>query len=372
MTIKKAKKESSQTGPHFIDLASWTSAPPEREWLVEGLIPIGAVTAMYADGGAGKSMSALTLMVAMAAEAASPASSWLSLTTLRGASVGLFVEEDEHELVRRLQRIADASGVDFARLAGKVAVVPGGAFDPVVAQAAGSSCQATQVMQSLLDQATSIGARLIVLDYAAAVFGGDELNRTSVSDFMRLLNTLASDHGVAILLLGHPSMDGMRGGRGTSGSTAWRNQSRSFLLLERAPKCLPDGRTHLLLTLSKSNYAQPGKKLDIAFDGTVFEPIEVDQRAARTGVMSRSHSVALKALETALNQSGFSKKDLSGAAIPVALKSTWRDLSYSMGISVANTAEAKRKAFQNAVAALTQAGIAATDHDHAWLVRANE
>lgn len=69
---QEGEKESSQTGPHFIDLASWTSAPPEREWLVEGLIPIGAVTAMYADGGAGKSMSALTLMVAMAAEAASP------------------------------------------------------------------------------------------------------------------------------------------------------------------------------------------------------------------------------------------------------------------------------------------------------------
>ncbi len=372
MTTTKASEKSSQAGPHFIDLASWTSPPPKREWLVEDLIPIGAVTAMYADGGSGKSMAALTLMVAMAAEEASAASSWLGVKTLRGASVGLFVEEDEHELVRRLQRIANASGVDFALLARKVAVVPGGAFDPIVAQATASSCQATQVMQSLLDKAISTGARLIVLDYAAAVFGGDELNRTSVSDFMRLLNTLASDHGVAILLLGHPSMDGMRGGRGTSGSTAWRNQSRSFLLLERVPKCLPDGRTHLLLTLSKSNYAQPGKKLDIAFDGTVFHPVEVDQRAARTRAMTRSHSVALKALETAIAQSGVSKKDPSGAMIPVALKSTWRDLSYSMGISVANTGDAKRKAFQNAVSALTQAGIAATDHDHAWLVRANE
>ncbi|MHC3128234.1 hypothetical protein OB03_13545, partial [Brevundimonas sp. GN22] len=73
-------------------------------------------------------------------------------------------------------------------------------------------------MHALVARVNEVGANLLVLDYAAAIFGGNELDRAQVSEFMRLLNAVAKENDIAILLLGHPSMEGMKGGRGTSGS----------------------------------------------------------------------------------------------------------------------------------------------------------
>jgi len=119
----------------------------------------------------------------------------------------------------------------------------------------------TPLMHALVAKVNEVGASLLVLDYAAAIFGGNELDRAQVSEFMRLLNAVAKENDIAILLLGHPSMEGMKGGRGTSGSTAWRNQSRSFLhLTVDEDQNDPDGRRLLTLAHTKSNYSRSGSK----------------------------------------------------------------------------------------------------------------
>lgn len=52
---------------HSIPPIKWHGQPiPERQWLVENWIPWGCVTALYGDGGTGKSLLAQQLLTSVA------------------------------------------------------------------------------------------------------------------------------------------------------------------------------------------------------------------------------------------------------------------------------------------------------------------
>jgi RecA-family ATPase len=306
-------------GVEFLDLAAWGDRdPPARAWLVPWLIPDGCVTSLYGDGGSGKTMLALDLMVAMAS---ARSADWLGETTQGLRSVGLFAEDDGDELIRRLRRICDAKGLSFCKIAPFISALPGVGLDTTLAYYADTGeLVLTPLMGTLLAKVHEERASLLVIDYAAAVFGGNELDRLQVSDFMRKLNGCAREANVAILLLGHPSMDGMRGGRGTSGSTAWRNQARSFLhLTVDEIQNDPDGRALLTLKHTKSNYGRSGRTFSLASDGSRFEVrerVDTDQPKAKGPRLSSGQNVALQALAKAINDDGVASP---GGAIPTGV-----------------------------------------------------
>lgn len=360
----------------FTDLSQWLERdPPARDWLVPGLIPYGCVTSLYGDGGSGKTMLALSLMVAMSSRYGSP---WLGETPLGFKSVGLFAEDDEPELIRRLHRMAGAQGVTFGTVADHVSVLAGVGLDTIVATyGEAGELITTPVMDGILAKVRAEGASLLVLDYAAAIFAGNELDRLQVSDFMRRLNAIARAEGIAILLLGHPSMEGMKGGRGTSGSTAWRNQSRSFLhLTVDEHQTDEDDRARLTLKHTKCNYARAGRTWSLASDGSGFEILQTVEREPRRAAgprLSASQKVALKALEKALDEGG---EVSPGGPVPVGVRCVrvelWRQYAYSMGISAAGNAEANKKAFQLARAELLAKGKVGIAEPLAWLLEAGE
>jgi len=84
----------------FADLAD--HEPPPREWLVEGLVPMGCVTFISGDGGLGKTLLGQQLI--MSAALGRP---WLGRQTARVGSVGLFCEDDADEIHRRARDIAE-------------------------------------------------------------------------------------------------------------------------------------------------------------------------------------------------------------------------------------------------------------------------
>ena len=125
-----AKPAASQGWP-FLDLAEWIGREPdERFFLVPGLIPGGCVTSLYGDGGSGKTLLALWLMVAMASRYSI---NWLGQKAAGWNSVGLFAEDDADEIVRRLHRICEGAGVDFATVAPRITALPGVGMDTIVA-----------------------------------------------------------------------------------------------------------------------------------------------------------------------------------------------------------------------------------------------
>jgi RecA-family ATPase len=93
---------------------------------------------------------------------------------------------------------------------------------------------ATPLMDWLADEVAKIKAILLVLDASAGVHGNiNEIVRREVRDFIALLRRrFVHALGCAVALIIHPSVDGLKSGRGTSGSTHWRNSARAVGLLE--------------------------------------------------------------------------------------------------------------------------------------------
>jgi hypothetical protein len=68
---------------------------------------------------------------------------------------------------------------------------------------------------------------LVVIDSIAAVFDGEAIARRQVRAFFAMFRKIARDHGMAIVLLDHPSVRGMADGTGTANSVDRRNSVRS-------------------------------------------------------------------------------------------------------------------------------------------------
>lgn len=252
-----------------IDLPSWQGRPiPERQWMVRDWIPWGSASSLYGDGGTGKSLLAQQLMTACAIRQA-----WLGLETAACSAIGLFCEDDQDELLRRQGCINRAVGVDFSDL-GHLHIIPRVGDDNVLMRfSRDGRGELTPLWHALVAEAKHRGARLAVVDTAADTFGGDELRRSEVRQFIALcLGRLAREIDGAVLLLAHPSLSGMASGSGSGGSTAWSNTVRSRLYLERPAAedgAKPDDAVRILTT-KKANYAATGSEIRLRWQDGVF------------------------------------------------------------------------------------------------------
>jgi RecA-family ATPase len=241
---------------------------PLREWAVPDLIPFDTVTMLSGDGGVGKSLLAKQLAVAFSTD-----TEWLGLKPECGPVLFVSAEDDRDELHRRIASIADSEGIDLADLH-DLHVVPLAGLDAVMGATEGRGCvvKETAVWRGLVRIVESVKPRLIVLDTLADIFGGNELARTEARQFIGQLRGLAIKHGLAVLLLSHPSLSGMASGAGTSGSTAWSNSVRSRLYLETVKgddgiEADPDLRT---LTTKKANYGARGGEIKLRWSAGRF------------------------------------------------------------------------------------------------------
>lgn len=248
-----------------INPARWDGVPvPVRPWIVEDWIPQGYVTALYGDGGMGKSLLAQQLLTACATD-----KPWLGIETTLCPALGLFCEDEEDELHRRQDSINAAYGLSW-RDNGSMRLWPRVGDDNVLmAFSRDGKPERTPLWHQLRQEALDIGARLIVIDTAADTFGGDENNRQEVRQFVATaLGGLARDTNGAVLLCAHPSRSGLADGSGTGGSTAWNNTVRSRMYLKRSAE---DGDERLL-TRQKGNYAKAGEQVTLVWDRGVFRP----------------------------------------------------------------------------------------------------
>jgi RecA-family ATPase len=106
---------------------------------------------------------------------------------------------------------------------------------------------------------------LVVLDTLADLFGGDEVNRAKVRQFVAMLRAIAIDFETTVVLLSHPSVNGMSNGSGISGSTAWNNSVRSRLYMKRDDKS--DLRT---IEVMKANYGEVGQQIRVKWERGAF------------------------------------------------------------------------------------------------------
>jgi RecA-family ATPase len=241
---------------------------PERRWIVRDWLPVRQVTLNYADGGVGKTLLAMQLMAATAL-----ASRWCGLPVEPCSSLAIFSEDDETEIHIRMDAIRRHYGVEFTEMRDCHPIDATGT-DNILAHFDGNHMMPTPRFRQLRECALDVRARLVVIDTAATTFGGNENDRSQVTQFVgSLLTSLAQDIDGAVLLNAHPSVSGINSGDLRSGSTGWNNSARSRWAMSRPVD--DDGKPILdssdrVLTRRKSNAAAAGETLALTWDEGVF------------------------------------------------------------------------------------------------------
>lgn len=230
---------------HLADVARWSGKEPEPlRFSVADIVPRCMVTLLVADGGAGKSLLAQTMLTAVAADIP-----FLGLRVEGGTALGYFVEDPEAVLHIRHRRILDALGLVDVNMAGRLFEQSYAGTDAAL----WASGRPTKALSELEESLKAVeNPSLLVLDNAALVFRGNESDRNEVTAFINMLNGLAARCNIAIVLIAHTSKSqGDEAFKAASGSTAWVWAARSCLRI-RPPK---DEENAIALEHVKSNHA---------------------------------------------------------------------------------------------------------------------
>ena len=246
---------------------------PERLWALDGWIPHGCVTGLYGDGGVGKSLLAMMLMTCMA-----QGLPFLGIPVKPTKVFGFFCEDTEDELHRRQNDINRHYIQNFENL-GNMAWQSRVGCDNILMTFKQGKGEPTPTYHALREELLAFGATFAIIDTAADTFGGNEISRQEVRQYINLLGKLAQDIGGSVLLCAHPSVAGLANNSGSGGSTAWSNTMRSRLYLRRPIK--KDGKDDDEMTdeeaqglrelvSMKSNYGRTGHTKSLRWEEGVF------------------------------------------------------------------------------------------------------
>ena len=234
---------------------------PERQWMIEGWMPWRNTTALYGDGGVGK-----TLLAQMLGTSAATGRAWLGLEVRRCRTLGVLCEDDDDELHRRQADINAAMGLNFRDLRDLRWISRVGQDNLLMTFESDGVGVLAPFWDQIVSAARGFGAQLIILDTAADMFGGNENARPQVRQFIQGACTrLAMEIDGAVLLCAHPSVAGMNSGEGSSGSTGWNNSVRSrwYLTRPKAEADEPVDDSARVLTKKKANYSTIGDEIEM-------------------------------------------------------------------------------------------------------------
>ena len=257
----------------------WASAwqgqtVPSKEWLVKDWIPMGCVTALYGDGGVGKSLLALDLQTAIAT-----GNKFFGEDTQQGRVIGMYCEDSIDDLHARQDGINTKYMVDYDDL-DQSGVLSRLGYDNLLMTFDGMDRGKLSKLHTALCREIQKydDIKCLIIDTAADTFGGNENNRPQVRQYIQhALGRIALQFNIAVVLCAHPSVAGM--GEGTGGSTAWSNSVRSRLFIQRDPD-IADMR---LLTKKKSNYSSTGDiKRMLWRDGAFLAETAVEEMISNT------------------------------------------------------------------------------------------
>lgn len=248
---------------------------PVREWHVKELIPAANVTILNGDGATGKSLLSLQLAIATAT-----GDRWIGTTPKQGPVLYYSAEDDESETHIRVCEICDSEGITLPELNDLHIAIMAGQDALLVTESANANImQRTELFKKLDEALSKIKPALLVLDNLADVFGGNENAKAPVRQFISMLRGLAIKYHCAVVLLAHPSLNGMNSGTGSSGNVAWNNSVRSRLYLTRVKN--DDGietdRNARVLRNMKVNYAGGGNEIPLHWERGRFVSDEIDE-----------------------------------------------------------------------------------------------
>jgi hypothetical protein len=216
------------------DAADWKGVPVEPErYLVRNRIPLGEPGIISGDGGVGKTILILQLAVPVGLDRPDWPD-WVGGVIEDFGPMLLFsAEEKLKRLHPRVDRILASRGLSFDDVGrGRLNFICDHKNDPVLATVDRKSGLVTPTA-SLLRLERNVALlrpRLIVIENASDVFGGNAIDPTAVKRFVtHFLGGLCAISGATLVLIQHPSVSGLKEGSGRGGTMQWRNGGRCFL-----------------------------------------------------------------------------------------------------------------------------------------------
>lgn len=260
---------------------SWQvqSAPPEpREFLIEtGLFPLGVCSVLAGLGGSMKTAFAILLGLHIAS-----GKKWNGYKVAEGQVLIVSGEDDGDEFQRRVGGYAEFEFDEtcHSAIAKRVHGLALSGVDTYLTKVISGQQQRTEFVESLLAEADRIlkadelPLRLIVLDHARLMIGGDLNASENATVGMTACAHIARVTGSAVLLLAHspkasaaPKRASDYGMNDVLGSGAFTDTSRFTAVIstlaedERKRLCLEgeDAKRYLALRVIKSNYSETGR-----------------------------------------------------------------------------------------------------------------
>lgn len=318
----------------FLNPAAWHGKPvPVREWYADGLIPNRQVTILNGDGGVGKSLLALQI-----AAAGALSDDTLDMSPAAGKTLYVGAEDEADEFHRRLIDIATASGKDLSDLS-LFRLLPLADRDALLAVPDKTgNMRATPLLSQVIKFACEFQPRLIVFDTAADLFGGDEIKRGQVRQFIAMLRQVAIGIECAVVLLAHPSVEGIKSGTGSSGSTAWSNSVRSRLYLTKPKDDEADPDLRVLKTM-KSNYGKVGDEIRLRWKDGAFVLDDGKSPVGSVLVAAKAERVFCDLLSM-FNRTGQNCSDVTGTSYAPAKMAKHPD---AQGVSKKSLADAMQR-----------------------------
>jgi hypothetical protein len=286
-TLRKAERSVAQGAAHPSGTKSLlaldrgritipTTPPPPRDYVWHGRIVAGHAYVLGGFGGVSKSQAALQLAASVGIGLP-----FAKIALKRGCALLVFGEDGLPEINRRIGAYASReqlSPIQRGELEKNLRTFGLVGEDTRLTAAVSGVLQSTafagQIITAAGDLAKQSGEplRLIVLDHAGLIHGGDFNAREDVSLTMRIINHIAQETGAAVLLLAHsPKAAGlaeMSDASAIAGSTTFVDQTRgAFILATMRPKEAKtfgigdtDRQRYVSLTVVKNNYGKTGEQ----------------------------------------------------------------------------------------------------------------
>ena len=209
--LNSAKQQQPPRKKRRINLQDWTfdrymGPPPERHWLIDGILPLGVPGMVAAIGGAGKSMLLMDLAAKVAlTETGSPMPMEAlggPVVSIAGAAVMLTAEDDKDEVHRRTAQLVSNQPdpkkliiVPLPNAGGAMPLVGMGREGPIL----------TEEFHDLREELLEIpNLRLVVIDPLQSFAGGDvNSDPAAGAMFFAGLGRIAAETGATTLVTHH-------------------------------------------------------------------------------------------------------------------------------------------------------------------------
>jgi hypothetical protein len=212
--------------------------PPKRDYVFSNQVTGGTLCTIGGSGGVSKTM--LTLQMAVAAATGQKIA---GIQVAEGGSLLFLGEEDDAERDRRIGAICAHTGADHNLVSTRIKCFGAAGMDIRLTQKIESNPQPTGLAERIINLANQhaeismVPVRIIVIDHARLVLGGDPNDAQDVTQLTRVLTYIAHETKATVFLLAHSPKSVMSkqgdeiNASDIAGSSAFVDNSRAAFMM---------------------------------------------------------------------------------------------------------------------------------------------